>query len=593
MLIREEEGVLVKELNQKSKIIGKFEIAVPFYNLKVGVYSYKNKKLSAILDAVLRLYNLFDKEENVFSKIGETLGLEEEEIKTAYYSLIDQDLIDYLNKEITDEGRKYINDNKYINREKSSLNIVINKITGKIDMREASSFIHPKDLHSLDLTCPYDKKKGDLNGLIDIKSVRKIWNYRKEYDPDKYEGDITEIIKIDERNNVYWRFNVYYLMNEHNKVEIRVFEKNRRDSSLEQYVLEQEGRRNILTKEKYDAFFEENVGMKERNIQNNYQEIIDKITKNDIDKDIYTKVDERLDLIFPLISFLEIPGDLEENIKKLLERKKRVNLYLCGLEFIDKFQRMRIQGIIKLLRKSRFGKVYSLNEYCPQTIIKDEKSSITYEPSIVPITINGEHSKVTQYTIVPTNNDILTYILGNAIKNTVENIEVEPWETEGLRELTSKIFVLLQEVDELLHSNGLNWSKNRQLLEIKKNLNEFQIVKNEETFMPFIKKIYIDFVESFKKTCKKGYFDGQFGDEWPELSDALNRIRVYRNLTSHDWLESDMKRRYFKFIKQDFNSYCPFGVENMYLNMQQKILIGLLEALRKTKEKILDIQKPF
>ncbi|MBC2011964.1 hypothetical protein [Listeria marthii] len=68
--------------------------------------------------------------------------------------------------------------------------------------------------------------------------------------------------------------------------------------------------------------------------------------------------------------------------KKAMENGKKVTLYLCGGEYINKNQREILNSIMELLKKSENGEVLSLNKYFPQSIIIDSNSGVLYSPSI-------------------------------------------------------------------------------------------------------------------------------------------------------------------------------------------------------------------
>ncbi|EHC6021747.1 hypothetical protein JR532_002894, partial [Listeria monocytogenes serotype 1/2a] len=310
----------------------------------------------------------------------------------------------------------------------------------------------------------------------------------------------------------------------------------------------------------------------------------------------FRNIDERIDIIIPLITFADIPTILELSIKKAMENGKKVTLYLCGGEYINKNQREILNSIIELLKKSKNGEVLSLREYFPQSIITDSNSGVLYLPSIVPLKNSGIISRVVQYTTNTMSLDVLSYFKKNVKINAIQKFD-ESWTKSELKKITEDIYSLLEEVDELLSDIRLGWSKEKNLSEIQRNLESFSITSKEEQFLKFIKNIYIDFVESFKKVSKKSkgkqYFDEKFHNDFPELSDALNRIRVYRNQNSHDWLDPKIKKMYFEFIIKDFEGYCPLALDNMYIIMQKRILIETLKALETTYEKLRSFKRPF
>lgn len=496
------------------------------------------------------------------------------------------------------EGGLLAETNGFIFRDKwflSPCKLVCCSEISKHDYKEHNSFMSAKDVYQSKIKYPYDSKnKQNFAEMITSSIVEKIWGYRKENEPVRYAGRVGEVLKTKKENTMYKKFIVYYFVNEQNIVEINVYDKNRREYKLEQFIMQEEQKNSKLTKQKYDIYFEKEIGTNSKYMEKDYEFMKVKFSQ-DI-KSIFEKIETRLDIVVPLTSFTELPYVFELNIKKLLSQQKNVNLYLCGIEYIDKHQRERIVKLKRILNQSPFGNVYSLKEYFPQSIVKDLEEGIIYSPSIYPINNGGIESRVVQYHTEDMSKEILMYFTEKVQNSGITKYEVVDVRN-SLSEIKKNIYDLIIEIDDYLVNQNLGWSKEKNLSEIKRNIESIKLSNKEEYFLKFVKDLYIDLVESFKKFSKrskgKNYFDQDFSEDFPELSECLNRIRVYRNLTAHDWLEKDMQNRYFKFIDKDFDGYCPFGIKNTYEVMQVSILQGLLSSLEKTKSELKNNVKPF
>ena len=102
-----------------------------------------------------------------------------------------------------------------------------------------------------------------------------------------------------------------------------------------------------------------------------------------------------------------------------------------------------------------------------------------------------------------------------------------------------------------------------------------------------------NFKDSTKKARDKNYFDKQFPIDWPELSLALNRIRVYRNSYSHDFLNKFFLTISEEIIPMDFSEYCPSGISNTCEYKQYVMVEGLYIALQETIKKLNQKETPF
>lgn len=75
------------------------------------VYVTKEERLTPLNDAVLRIYAMENQNFNI-EETSEILGVSISDVENSYYRLLEKDLIDFVTKRITDDGRKYITERK-------------------------------------------------------------------------------------------------------------------------------------------------------------------------------------------------------------------------------------------------------------------------------------------------------------------------------------------------------------------------------------------------------------------------------------------------------------------------------------------------
>ena len=594
LIAKEDSFVLDKE--PESKIIGKFVILVPFSNLNMEVYVTKEERLTPLNDAVLRIYAMENQNFNI-EETSEILGVSISDVENSYYRLLEKDLIDFVTKRITDDGRKYITERKAINRLKERFSLIVNKITGEVSYQEEGAFIRFKDKRKSSHLTPYERNKDIiLEEIITLNRVQKIWNYRKEFDEIRYQGELIELLNSHEKGTVYKKFNIYYFMNKQNNVEIRAYERNNRDKLLEQFIRNQESANCRLTKSEYDYFFEKNVGRKTKNIGDSYEQ--SEFTKDGFKSfEFLDKAIRSIDIYLPLNSFLYIEEDFIYHIGKQANTEKLINIYFSGIEPITIKQRSTIEKITKLTNSNKRIKVFSINKYCPQTVILDNKSGKIIYPKIIPINLEGTESKCVYLEFKEIDSQEIEYIQQHVASSAIDLMDI-PQHFE-LNEVTKKIYKLIEELDGLFANKGygFGWLAHSNATEIEKLLLGATITKKNATFESFTTKLSAKMVENFKDSTKKArdknYFDKQFPIDWPELSLALNRIRVYRNSYSHDFLNKFFLTISEEIIPMDFSEYCPSGISNTCEYKQYVMVEGLYIALQETIKKLNQKETPF
>lgn len=581
MILNESDVFAMEEMNLGNKIINKQTILIPYSNQEVDIYVNEEEQLSPISDAVLRLYKVND--DYSFDDMGNLLGIDGEEVSNAYLSLLEKNLIDYVSKSITDEGRKYINDRKIVNRKKQSITIAVNKITGEVAYQEEGAFIKYSDKQSSIFKCPYEQNNQlSIQDMITFEEISKVWSFRKKIDDYRYRGELSEILKTSQKNTVYRKYNIYYFLNEQNEIEIRAYERTHRDRKLEQFIWLQESSNPQLTKSKYDYYFEKSV----RNRKSEFYDY------QDIDFELgffesfsfLNNAKEKIQIFIPVHSFSLINDELLFYLRKSIEKGILVEIFFNGLEWVSIQQRIFIEEIISL-KKFKNVKIASNNKYCPQTIIIDEIEGTLFTPKVFNFSIEGTSGSSVLLSCSVMSSKQHKYLEENYVKDSIFKMEIP--NTFCFADSCTDIVDKTGKLDELFSSNNtkLTWfSKNE-----KKEFDNFffnakQVVKKAE-YESFTTNLSRKIVENFKsnsRTRGKKYFDNDFKEEYPQLSFSMNRIRVYRNSYSHEFLDKNFIRMSHEIILQDFNNYCPIGISNIFEYKQYKMIIGHISALNMT-----------
>ncbi|MBC2195266.1 hypothetical protein [Listeria booriae] len=590
MILNESDIFAIDEMDLGNKIINKQTVLIPYSNQEVDVYVNEEEKLPPISDAVLRLYKVND--DYSFDEMGEILGIDGGEVNNAYLSLLEKNLIDYISRSITDEGRRYINDRKINNRKKQSITVAVNKITGDVSYQEEGAFIKYSDKQSSIFKCPYEQNSQlSIQDSITFDRVTRLWNYRKKIDEYRYKGDISEILKKSQKNTVYKKYNIYYFMNEQNEVEMRAYERTRRDKVLEQFIWLQESSNPQLTKKKYDYYFEKNVRKKNNDFYK-YQDIDFQL---DIFKtfSFFDDAQEKIQVFIPIHNFSLLNDELLYYLKKAIEKGIKIEIFFNGFEWVSIQQRIFIEEILYL---GKYGnvKIYSTRNYCPQTIIIDESEGKIFAPKIFNFSIEGTDGSSVMLTFTSMDEKQHKYLKENLVKESISKMDIP--DTFCLDESCLEIVDKTEKLDDAFSSNStkLTWFSQNDKREFDKFFSSVKQAVTKAKYESFTTTFSRKVVENFKANSKKRgkkYFDSDFREEYPQLSFSMNRIRVYRNSYSHEFLDKNFIKMSHEIIAKDFDGYCPIGISNIFEYKQYKMitehklaLIDTIDVLGKQEE---------
>ena len=85
---------------------------------------------------------------------------------------------------------------------------------------------------------------------------------------------------------------------------------------------------------------------------------------------------------------------------------------------------------------------------------------------------------------------------------------------------------------------------------------------------------------------KNKYFWDEIDNTYPNLFDALHRIRVYRNERDHLKLNETVNEQFLAFRKIDLEDHIPSQVEDLYFILQQRVLDAFLRGIQSEITKI-------
>jgi|GEM_PF-5993704 len=570
---------LIRTEKPFSKIIGSYELVVPLYNINIEVYVENEESLPPILDSVFSLYYL----NYSLEEVGYFLGTDQEVIKTSFYELIDMDFIDYISKRVTDKGRKYYIEKKVTNYDRKTINLVINKLTGEILSNESHSYSSRRDMLDLNGKTKYlENEKIKVEEILTLKQVRKIWAERAIWDEKKYNGNILEIVNITERDNVYLKEDVVYVLEDKKNIELLCFFRNKRDVELEKFLYANEFDDPKITSNNFSPFFKEFILEKKVKYFSNDKNKLDDMLNLDILKTAKSKVS----ICIPMIEFMTISEDLILSIKTLIRKNVNVNIYISGWDFTSEHQRIQFAKLTSISKKN--VSIFSLDTFIPYILIVDDAEGFEtkyvihkIEPKFKPIIcVNLEYTEMSSQEI----KDLLIILGTKGIKSyQMPNLEESPNET------INRIVDNIYNVDELLTKEGYGWlSEIYPSVRDEEKLKEFKKVKTVTELKDFLSICTVSLIESFRARSQNPKdFENKFSKDYPDLFDVLNRIKVYRNYFMHGKLTPYNYDLFIKYIREDLEGYFLYGLDNLYEVLFLTILIKLDASLKDVIEGLL------
>ncbi|MFP7257609.1 hypothetical protein [Lactococcus lactis] len=580
---------LVEKQYPNTKIISAKEIGIPISHFRVSCYFNVNKKLPSIVDAVIRMYEL---EEDV-QVISRYLGVDDKIIIGIVAGLSSEGYINYFNKTITDKGRKYIHSQMISSFEKGYVDILINNLTGEVLFQEPYQLSTANDIKKQSIHVPYlNNSEIKVKDQVNLNNVLGVYKRIAEKEQKYYETEdrnLTDILKIADPKSVFLKVEAVLIMDRNNKLRVLIYDRANRNEKLEEFINSSEYNKKNIYLNLEDLYTIDNVG--KNFIRDISFESVEQYHPYDqSDTALIDNAKKSLIIILPMIECNNISNDFFASLEAKVSRSAiPINLYISGVGYPLESQSIQMYKLIKLSKSHKLFKIYSLNKYAPRIIICDSYEYLIKDYSVYNIFSNFAQKDflVTKEYKIQNDKEKYKTILLEA-KQEIRGIK--EYTKKELRGVLKSIFDNIAIVDELLDNEGLGWTtdKNPTLIS-KEKIIDSSLTFTEQQFNTFISSISKTFVEQFKKkseTKKKNYFDNEFSTDYPELYLALNKIRVYRNYFSHTELNKYFNDYYYSYVREDFNNYFPYTLEDCYLHLQKLLLAGLLKALELTKDKV-------
>lgn len=112
-------------------------------------------------------------------------------------------------------------------------------------------------------------------------------------------------------------------------------------------------------------------------------------------------------------------------------------------------------------------------------------------------------------------------------------------------------------------------------------ITDIEPVTSEGEYQAFITRMYKALYENTAKGYPdRGSFFKEFKEDWPDLFNAINRIRVYRDYSLHLDVSEGTKVTYLKYLEVDLGSPDPSALPDGWFALQQAVLDELLYAVQ-------------
>ncbi|WP_108672405.1 hypothetical protein [Peribacillus acanthi] len=563
------------------KVINIFEVGFPIFKKQIKCLATVEKGLPIVLEFTLKLINLGYE----IIEISEMLALEEGLISSAYFDLIQLELIDYKSRKITDKGREALFKSKYSNLEMVDLNINIDSYLGTIIKNH--TFVKAKNTSKINLFTVKPLLLKEDASLIDYSKVRNVFKEMKKEEDPEFDGNLVEISKIISRPDEFKRLYLVVLKSIENESRILVYDLDFRIESMEQKI--KQGDLQGIKFLNYDKKFLECVGKLDLDYKLKSEEVdyIDILGIEILESDY-----SRIEFILP-ISDDFIPNDAWINtLKRMLKSKSKVVIVFTG-NYRNTYQKEQVDKLLKIANSSDFLEVKHTIEDKLPTLVINRKYGYIIKPFKHDLDLASNISCIGNkvYKIELMNSTVLLYQESN---NTFERVLLNKY---ALNQKLKELIAYIKDLDLLMNDYyGSGWlinnrCNNEHLIE------KLKLATNLDAFISFTAQLYGCIGEIVKDVGErhgiKGYFFGDFKTRVPDVQNALNRLRVYRNSVQHSHLDEKQVEIYLNFIKEDLNGSFPEFITKGYLKVQtiilDELLIGVKNEVSNIKKELLNI----
>ncbi len=554
------------------KIINIEEFGFPIFKKEIVCLATISKGMPVVMDFTLKLLNLkYD-----LNTIAQLLAIDYELVKHAAYDLELNNMISLKTFQLTDEGREYIQNNRYESMKRVNLPICIDSYSGYVN--KDKNYVSNKSAKALNLNTIkplIDKKENSIiNGHI-IKRILK--QYIQETNSD-YEGELVEIVKYREKPSEYRRLFIAILESPQSQLRYIVYDKNVKLDHMENLLhsADEAGisfyniKSSNYLKDLKDAVLPSEF----KKYKDNYLDLFDSEFLNHDHSIIYYSI--------PLLSLYKIEDDWLNSLESYLKRKLKVAIKFTGIPYPSPYFKNKVLKILYL--ESKYNEYLSVSH------------SITFEYAYIFFDDkNGYFDKIDLYELDLKSNPYcikheILEINSLPISGPNVQIEIEPYSAKELKDDIAEMQKRVKDLDtEMEEIFGLNWLLDGQILNEPK-LKSLELATNQEKFSNFTKLLNASLVEVIQKVGKtqeiNNYFFNEFKANFPQLFDALNRLRVYRNSMQHNDLDEKNLNAYKEYVEKDLNGQFPEFIENGYLYLQRVIIKEILEATKSTSNEL-------
>ncbi|MEK3937422.1 hypothetical protein MKY41_19210 [Sporosarcina sp. FSL W7-1349] len=550
------------------RVINVFEIGMPVFKKSAKCLATIEKGLPIVQEYTLKLSNL-----NYSTiEISEMLALDKDLVKSAYYSLIQLDLIDFKTRKITEKGREALNKSKYSSLEITEVSLSINSYTGNI--YKSGSFIKAKNTNKMNLfTIKPLLSKNDQN-LVDYTKVRSIFKSTKKEEDAEFDGNLVEISRVVNKADEFYKLYIVILESPDKEIRLLAYDLDYHLETLELKLKQGDlqGIKYFITDSK---FLEEMYALDFlHSVEISEVDFWDILDVNILESDY-----NQLEFILPINDYF-IPNDgWIDALSKLLKSKTKVIITFTG-NYSNPYQKVQVNKIINLKRSTEFLNVnHSIERQLP-TLCINKSEGFIIKPSCYNLDL------VTNSKCMETKVYKITEFKEVEVTERAFDKE-ELLNKQSLKKAIKELVMLIKDLDLLMNDYyGMGWLINNRC----NNEHLFEsmgLANNLNSFTTFTAQLYGCIGEIIKelgdKENKRGYFFNDFKERVPHAQNAMNRLRVYRNSVQHSHLDDNQIEIYLDFIKQDLNGTFPEFIDNGYLILQS---ILIKELIKNVKEEI-------
>lgn len=553
---------MIKEEFPDSKIICCYEIGLPYYKKEVYCNISIEKGLPIVMDYVIRLINLGYK----LKEIVDFLGIDSEVVTSAYYNLIQEDFIHYNGKGLTDEGKDYLRENRYEDIELVPIVVNIDSYSNKIE-------------RNISYMSNYYAMKNKIFTIKPLLNPIKIKDYTRDFKnvfnneilsiyPD-FKGELLEIVAEENLLSEFRPIELFILEMQDKTVRFIPYDRGQKLSDLEMALYNADSVDIALFENKTGDYFK----YPQEEIDFEKVEYYDILNNALLDSDY-----NQLHYSIPLIDLFMFKEDWLLKLERCLKNTK-VIIDFYGSRFSSNKLRQTVMEFFKYSLKNDNLTVNHFNYYQRPSVLINKKER--YLNDIYKYEISNRFNNIVlsqnSYRIIEEN-------VEDNIRSYNFNIEYDD------KNLQMDIKALLKQAkkmnDYMIDYNGVGWLYEGDVYNEFK-LDALKVAKNFKEFTSFTTILYSSIGEVIPANGKKyklnNYYNNGFKEDFPNIWEAIERLRVYRNSECHKDLDQMTSESYNLFINKDLNGSFPeFLNKEVYKFLQYKIMKELLLAIEKT-----------